>query len=132
MLSWLLFWFILTTGSRLAPHDSLQKIVDTNEWIYVSDLGTWKWCSEIRYVASHNFNKLWKKIAALKVWQIINFDGCRYKAISMTSHEIKTYDTRQLLKNNWTLRLQTCMDDSNKWTRLVQLKNIPTRKLTIK
>lgn len=54
-----------------------QEIVDNDNGIRVWNT----WCNDTKYIASHNFKSLWKRIAKLKVWNTVKFEWCRYKII---------------------------------------------------
>lgn len=109
---------------------TLQEIVDKNQGIYVNDLGTQTGCNGIRYVAAHSFNKLWKKIAEVKIWDKITFDGCNYVAKKSDIVEISGYDTKQLQVKNGTLWLQTCANDWRTYSYLIELSITQKRRLT--
>ncbi len=118
-----LFWIALATGLWNAPRADLQKIVDMNNGAYVNDIGTGKWCDQIRLVAAHNYKRLWRKIWLLSTGDVVIFEWCKYVVKTYSFEHIKT-SRIQLAIQPWVLWLQTCANDSGTYALIFKLESM--------
>jgi len=125
-----ILWLLVATWSFFMPLEVNQNIVNKNEWVYMNDVAWNTWCNWARRVASHSFNKLWKKFAELKIKDKVTIDWCTYQVVKYDIVEIKWYDRRNLIKNK-TLWLQTCADDASKYAYLIEARLIIKKQLNL-
>lgn len=82
---------------------NIQDIIDKDNWIRV-----WStWCNKLKYIASHNFKPLGKRIEKLKVGNTVKFEWCRYKIIWKDIYPPWTKFNKFI--KPWYTYLQTCV-----------------------
>lgn len=101
-MSWFIFWILIPIFS-IFPVNA-QEIIDNNNWIWV----WWIWCNDFKYIAAHNYKKLWKIILRKRKWDSVKFWWCKYRIVNI--EELPVWYKYKF--NNMTY-LQTCKNNSN-------------------